>query len=120
MLEKLAREMYKYVHEVKFYILATMALFASAAVYAYYQRMTGNGGDGTLILFLGVFGNAIMWGFNFCIYYMCYLYAFHPKLNGKSEKLISRMWITRHICLITATVNTGLVVVTVCPPCVSG
>ena len=102
MLEKLAQNSFRYYVEARVFIVFTLALFGVATLYSYYGNWVDGQGLGTLLLFLGVYGNVILAVFCLCVLYMSFLYAFHPGLNGKEKGQMFRVHITRLVCTIFA------------------
>jgi len=105
MLETLAEVAYRYNKEAKIYVILTGALFAFSVGYGNFVEWSDSEGLASILLFLGVFGNPIMFGFCLCVFYMCFLYAFHPELNGKAEGNVTRCNVIRVLCAAVAVAN---------------
>lgn len=101
MLEEFAKVSYRYFQEAKVYVIFTIALFGVTSLYIHFGGGWGDGTAwGTLILFLGVFGTPILFVFCLSIIFLCFIYAFHPELNGKEQGDVLRLMLTRLICLM--------------------
>lgn len=85
MLEKLAEKLYRYYQEAKAYIIFTLVVFGVSVLYTNYGTWADGHGLATVVLFLQVFGDFILFGFCLCVLLMCFIYAFHPELNGKQQ-----------------------------------
>lgn len=95
MLEKLAQVSYRYYQEAKVFVILTIFVFGLAMVYANNAGWSDGQGFATLLLFLGVFGNAILYGFCLCVFFICFVYAFHPELNGKEQGNTAKLVVVR-------------------------
>ncbi|WP_086929317.1 hypothetical protein [Agarilytica rhodophyticola] len=85
MLEKLAEKLYRYYQEAKAYIIFTLVVFGIAMLHNHYGTWVDGHGLSNIVLFLQVFGDVILLGFCLCVLFLCFIYAFHPELNGKHQ-----------------------------------
>ena len=108
MFEKAAITLYRYYNEVKYFALASVLIIIGANAYGNYMLTTENDFNGAL-LFINVYGHAIIWALCLCIFYFCFIYLWHPELNGLAHNNRTKANIIRAIATIAALANAFLI-----------